>query len=200
MLKQADGMFKMNTDTHLLGEYLTVRKNETVLDIGTNNGALLLYASRFNYKELIGVDINEKAISLAEENMKYNGVKASLFALDVRELKINQVDVIICNPPYFNYRDTNKNVDLKNARHETTLNLDDLFRCYNSLLKDSGRVYMIHRSQRIIEIINTAAKYNLKINKMQFVYDKRCKNAKAVLLEIRKGKSGLITVEEAKYI
>ena len=40
-LKQRKDMFRVNTDTHLLGNFMLVKKNESVLDIGTNNGALL---------------------------------------------------------------------------------------------------------------------------------------------------------------
>ena len=55
-LKQRKDMFRVNTDTHLLGNFMLVKKNESVLDIGTNNGALLLYASRYT-DDLSGVDI-----------------------------------------------------------------------------------------------------------------------------------------------
>ena len=71
-LYQDTEMFRVNSDTRYLGEFLNVKKDETVLDVGTNNGALLLYANLLGCKKLIGVDINEEAIKLCEENMLYN--------------------------------------------------------------------------------------------------------------------------------
>ena len=65
---QDDEMFCINTDTMVLGEFLDIKKKDIVLDIGTNTGALLLYASKFKPKKLIGIDINEKALELAKEN------------------------------------------------------------------------------------------------------------------------------------
>ena len=56
-LYQDDEMIRINTDTEVLGEFLEVYRNDTVLDMGTNQGALLLYASRFNPKKLIGLQM-----------------------------------------------------------------------------------------------------------------------------------------------
>ena len=64
---QDDEMFCINTDTQVLGEFLNIYKQDTVLEIGTNTGALLIYASRFNPKKMIGIDINEKAVELAKK-------------------------------------------------------------------------------------------------------------------------------------
>ena len=50
-LYQDDEMFCINTDTQVLGEFLNIYKQDVVLEIGTNTGALLLYASKFNPKK-----------------------------------------------------------------------------------------------------------------------------------------------------
>ena len=74
-LYQDDEMFCINTDTMVLGEFLEVYRNDVVLDIGTNTGALMLYASLFNPRRLVGIDINNKALELARKNMELNNVK-----------------------------------------------------------------------------------------------------------------------------
>ena len=73
-LYQDDEMFCINTDTQVLGEFLNIYKQDVVLEIGTNTGALLLYASKFNPKKMIGIDINEKALNLAKKNMELNNI------------------------------------------------------------------------------------------------------------------------------
>ncbi|MDI9517795.1 MAG: methyltransferase [Bacillota bacterium] len=200
-LKQLDDMFKMNTDTHLLGNYIDIRPNDVILDIGTNNGALLLYASRHKYKKLIGVDINEKALQCAKENFKLNNIDVEIYNIKVQDLKIDNVDVIICNPPYFtNEKFINKKDEILNARHDIELSLNDLFKSYRSLLKDSGRIYMIYRASKILDIFKYSELHKIKIRKMKFVYDARKDNAISVLLELGKGINTNVIIEKALVI
>ena len=65
-LQQKEDMFRINTDTHLLGNFMKINKQDRVLDIGCNNGALLLYASQYTNK-LVGIDILPEAIELAKK-------------------------------------------------------------------------------------------------------------------------------------
>ena len=100
---QDDEMFCINTDTEVLGEFLNIYREDIVLDIGTNTGALLLYASRFHPKKLIGIDINDRAIEIAKRNMELNNVEATLIKADGNTFKLDkEADVVIMNPPYFN--------------------------------------------------------------------------------------------------
>lgn len=200
-LKQLDDMFKMNTDTHLLGNYIDIRPNDVILDIGTNNGALLLYASRYKHKKLIGVDINEKALKCAKDNFKLNNIDVEIYNIKVQDLKIDNVDVIICNPPYFtNEKFINKKDEILNARHDIELSLNDLFKSYRSLLKDSGRIYMIYRASKILDIFKYSELHKIKIRKMKFVYDARKDNAISVLLELGKGINTNVIIEKALVI
>ena len=48
---QDDEIFRINTDTHLLGKFIDIHRKDVVLDIGTNTGALMLYASLFDPKK-----------------------------------------------------------------------------------------------------------------------------------------------------
>ena len=116
---QDDTMFKMNSDTRNLGDFLELRKNDyTILDVGCNNGALLLYAMIKNKaKHYYGVDVNDKALNLAKENMLVNNVSNfTFFNVDFRELKMEQVDYIVTNPPYFDGDHVSENIDKRRAR------------------------------------------------------------------------------------
>ena len=73
-LYQDDEMIRINTDTEVLGEFLEVYRNDVVLDMGTNQGALLLYASKFTPKKLIGLEINQRGCDLAIKNMELNNI------------------------------------------------------------------------------------------------------------------------------
>lgn len=174
-LYQDTDMFLVNSDTEALGNFLEVYRNDSVLDIGTNQGALLLYASRFNPKKLTGIDINTKALDLAKKNLELNNIKDfELINDDVRNLN-NEYDVIICNPPYFETKEDNlANNKFKNmAKHETTITLHELVKSIDRNLKYNGTLYFLFLTSRLEEVVVTLNKYHLHIKEMKFVYDKK---------------------------
>lgn len=186
-LYQHPKMFRMNTDTGLLGNYLKIPFQARVLDIGTNNGALLLYASTFPYKELVGIDIQPLAIEIAKMNMELNHVtNFQLYVKDIQTFEDSEgFDVIICNPPYFHQQTQNQNKDLALARHDTYLSLQTLFFKVFQLLKNTGAFYFIHRYDRYDEIVNELQHQHLKIVEKKEIYSKPNK-PKVVLFTIKK--------------
>ena len=188
-------MFRINTDTCLLGEFLDFEKNLRVLDIGTNNGALLLYSSLRFPKEMIGIDINDEALKIAKHNLDYNHIKSyKLIYQDIKTyLDIDKFDVIISNPPYFNSSDElkNKNEYLKMARHEEYLTLKELIKSVKNNLKEDGCFYLVHRYSRLNEIIKELDINNLYINKQMTVYDQNKKEPVTALLKISFNKNNV---------
>ena len=171
---QDSELFKINTDTEVLGEFLEVYKEDTVLDMGTNTGALLLYANMFHPKKLIGLEINSRALELAKKNLDENGVtNYELINDDIITYQGNLVDVIICNPPYFKTKEDNKSNDkFKNlAKHESSLTLDLLVKSIARNLKDNGTVFFLYLTSRLDEVVLEFKKNNLTIKEMKFVYD-----------------------------
>ena len=171
---QDSELFKINTDTEVLGEFLEVYKEDTVLDMGTNTGALLLYANMFHPKKLIGLEINSRALELAKKNLDENGVtNYELINDDIITYQGNLVDVIICNPPYFKAKEDNKSSDIfKNlAKHESSLTLDLLVKSIARNLKDNGTVFFLYLTSRLDEVVLEFKKNNLAIKEMKFVYD-----------------------------
>lgn len=176
-------MFRINTDTALLAAFMHIKKGEKVLDIGTNNGALLAVANTCDPAFLYGVDIQEEAIALAKHNMAHHHIEhVELFCGDVCTLELPKVDVIVCNPPYFKIHEKGDNTNAGNlnacaalqiARHEKYLTLDNLCAKVSSLLEEKGRFYMVHRANRIAEIAYILHQHRLEIRTMQFVYDDR---------------------------
>ncbi|MDY5252319.1 MAG: methyltransferase [Erysipelotrichaceae bacterium] len=201
-LKQRQDMFRINTDTHLLGKFMEINKKDRVLDIGCNNGALLLYASQYA-QQLVGIDILNEAIELAKENLAMNKVEARLYNIKAQDFNDEPFDKIICNPPYFNTKDNgnkNSNYFLEVARHDRYLPLDELFACYKRLLKDNGTVYMVHRPSYLAMILDVAKNYKFKCIRMKMIYDQNKQEAVSVLLAFKIGKTDLIKVEKDEII
>lgn len=187
---QHKAMFRSNTDTALLGKFMEVRKKDTVLDIGTNNGALLLYANLHQPKALIGVELQKEACALARYNLAYHHIdNATIIEGNILDITLPPVSCIVCNPPYFKVEDpqkTNQNEQIAKARHETQLDLAALIQKVKVLLEDRGRIYMVHRADRFIDIACMMREAGLEIKKAQFVYDEAKEDARSVLIEAMK--------------
>lgn len=189
-LYQDKDMICINTDTMVLGEFLEVKRKETILDIGTNNGSLLLYASRFNPTKLIGIDINNEALELAKKNLDLNNItNYELHNVDARSYRNTPVDVIVCNPPYFKMSKDSKNSSsfMVLAKHEDSLPLEDLVNTISKNLKDQGKLFFLYQSSRLQELIEMFTKYKLKIKLLTPVYNVNKNNSNVVLIKATKG-------------
>lgn len=201
---QDDEMFCINTDTMVLGEFLYIKKKDIVLDIGTNTGALLLYASKFKPKKLIGIDINEKALELAKENMKLNNItNVELIHADGNTFRNNEeVDVVIFNPPYFKTPSSDKgsNKYLALAKHEDNFPLESMIQCVNRNLRNNGTLYFLFQTTRLNEVLKVLNEKKLVVKKMQFVYDENKENSTVVMLKAVKGAKEGVLVQKPRYI
>lgn len=193
---QDKAVYKVNTDTVFLGRFLDNLAGKTVLDIGTNSGALLLYAHNKSASYLYGVDIHEDALKLAEKNISKYTNNYQLFNCRVQDLKIDRVDTIICNPPFFEMNNVTDDKYIKETMFEESLPLSDLFAAIKRLLKANGMAYLIYQADRFPELFNMCIKYKFKIMKMQFIHDINSKHALRVLVKIKIGPMSKLKVEE----
>ncbi len=195
-LYQDDEMIRINTDTEVLGEFLEVYRNDIVLDMGTNQGALLLYASRFNPKKLIGLEINQRGCDLAKKNMELNNIpNYEIINGDIITYTSTPVDVIICNPPYFKTDPHNKgdNKFLAIAKHEGDLTLDKLIASIKRNLKDNGTLYFLFMTPRLDEVLAELNKNNIIPKVLKFVYDTKKKTSNVFLVKaVKNAKKGLV--------
>ena len=135
------------------------------------------------------------------ESIKENGLedKIKLINGDVRNIRdiFNSefFDIVTCNPPYFKKSDSshlNDNEVKAIARHEITLNLEDVVKSASYVLKNRGVFAMVHRTERMIEIIEVMKKYRLEPKRIQFIYPKKGKNSDLFLIEgVKNGNVGL---------
>lgn len=178
--------FHFNTDTRLLANFLKVNDQETVLDIGTNNGALLLWVDQFEVKKLYGVEVLKEAYDIARLNADtFFQHEHEIIHAPIQEVNVESVDVIISNPPFFTQKETHPNVkmDMRQlGRIEINLTLEELIKHANRLLKSNGRFYFVHRPTRMQEILTTLNQYSFGAKRVAFAYDKD-HECKSILIE-----------------
>lgn len=200
---QRKDMFRINSDTSLLAQFMHIKENEKVLDVGTNNGALLLHAAKRKPQLLYGIDIQKDACEVARYNMEaFHIENVQIECVDFNDFKKRNFDVIISNPPYFKQSANREGEnDMRAiARHEKYLKLETLLQMVAKCLQSNGRFYMVHRVDRLVEIVSLCEQNELAIKTLQVVYDKQDKQAKSLLVEaIYKGKDSL-TMLPPKYI
>lgn len=194
--------FSFSLDSVLLPNFVTLNKNiDTIIDLGCGNAPIPLILSTKTDAKIIGVEIQKDSYDLAKKSIFYNHLddRIELLNIDMKELRhiypSDSIDVITCNPPYFKYLETsNLNEDEHKiiARHEKMITLEEIISLSKFLLKNNGVLAMVHRADRLIEIISLFQKYGLEVKKLRFVYPKINMESNMVLIEGRKnGKVGL---------
>lgn len=203
---QNTDMFNFSLDSVLLPNFVTLNKNiKNVLDIGCGNAVIPIILSTKTDAKIIGVEIQKEVFDLAIKSVKYNNLEEKIEILNnnineyAKELETETFDTITCNPPYFkvssssNYNDS----DYKTiARHEVKLNIEQLIKISKKLLKNKGNLAIVHRPERLIDIIMEMKKNNIEPKRIQYVYPGMDKEANILLIEgVKNGKPGLKVLE-----
>ncbi len=207
---QNDEWFKFSLDSVLLPNFVKIKKNtKKILDIGTGNAVIPILLSTKTEVPILGVEIQRDVYELAKLSICENKLEGQISILceDIKEYTKRQesdcFDLITCNPPYFKIeKNANINDDLHKqyARHEILLDINTLMLSARKLLKNGGALSIVHRPERLMEILLCAKEKNLEPKRIQFVYPKKGKEANIVLMEfIKNGNSGL-KIEEPLYI
>ncbi|MDD3241234.1 MAG: tRNA1(Val) (adenine(37)-N6)-methyltransferase [Bacilli bacterium] len=194
--------FKFSLDSILLAEFATINLNtKKIMDFCTGNAPIPLILSKKTTSIIYGVEIQKDVFELANKSVKFNGLENQiyLYNVDLNELKDNFTsdcfDLITCNPPYFKYNeDSHVNFDTHKliARHEYLVNLDNIIDMSYYLLKSNGRLSLVHRAERLQEIMIKLNNKKFQIKKIQFVHSKINSIGEMVLIEASKnGNPGL---------
>ena len=193
--------FNFSLDSILLPCFVSILpRTKMILDMCTGNAPVPLILSTKTKAKIFGVELQKNIYNLAKESIKINNINnIEIINDDVNNLlnhfETDTFDIITCNPPYFKYKNTSilNNNDVKSlARHEISVTLSDIIKMSKALLKNNGSLCMIHRTERLIEIIDEMRKNNIEPKRVRFIYPKVNSESNLVLIDGRKnGKSGL---------
>ena len=196
--------FCFGMDAVLLSGFAQVKEGENVIDLCTGTGVIpILMAAKYPMAKLYsGLEIQDISVDMASRSVIYNDLKDKVKIVkgDVcvagRLMGLSKYDVVTCNPPYMNENHGLKNPKsvLAIARHEILCTLEDVIRESSRLLKVNGRLYMVHRPQRMVEIFDIMRKYKLEPKKIRLVHPYVDKEANMVLIEAIKGARPMLKV------
>lgn len=196
-------LFCFGMDAVLLSHFANVKKGGRVCDLGSGNGIipLLLYAKKPPCL-ITGVEIQNSGAELFRRNIALNKLCDIITVLegDLRHvsslLPKASFDYVTCNPPYKQDKSgiKSKADALSVAKHEILCTLDDVLKSASYLLRFGGRFSMVHRPNRLCDIISAMRKYNIEPKKMQFVHSKADKPPVLLLIEGQKGSGAFLNI------
>lgn len=198
---QDKNYFNFSLDSVLLPNFvITTPNTKLILDLCTGNAPIPLILSTKTKAKIIGVELQNEIFRLATDSVKINNISnIEIINDDVKNIcksyETDTFDIITCNPPYFKYNNDSilNDNDVKSiARHEIKITLSDIIIIARKLLKNGGSLNIVHRTDRLIEIIEEMRKNNIEPKRIQFIYPKKNSESNIVLIDGRKnGKPGL---------
>lgn len=174
---QIEDGFKFSLDSLLLAEYVKLTDNKKILDMCTGNAPIPLVISLKTNSEIVGFEIQEDIANLAKMSVQENKLEGQIRIIndDINNIgdyyQEEYFDIITCNPPYFKKNSSliNKSDYKSIARHEVKIDLENIFKLSYKYLKSNGILYMVHRPERLDEIIILANKYKINVKEIALI-------------------------------
>lgn len=194
---QSDEVFSFSMDAVLLARFAGIPQRGKILDLCTGNGVIPLLLTTRTKANIEGIEIQPRLADMARRSISMNGLEATVTIRegDLRELVDitghGVYDAITVNPPYMpmNGSDVKLNEHKAIARHELNCTLEEVIQACSKLVRPGGKVSMVHRPQRLGDIMSLLRQYRLEPKRIRFVHPRVHMEANMVLIEaMRDGK------------
>ena len=196
LLQKKDG-FRFGVDAVLLADFAKIKKGEKVLEMGSGTGIIpILLAAKYKPERIEGLEIQEHMAEMGNRSLKVNKLESFVHInhLDLKDATgvfgKAIFDVVVTNPPYMkassgvNCPQEERNI----ACFEVKCTIDDVVNNARDLLRTGGRFYMVHRADRLADIIFAMRNAGLEPKQIRFVQSKpRSKPHLILICGVRNG-------------
>ena len=189
-------LYRFTSDSVLLSKFARVKKNDTIADFCAGSGIVAYHTYALHKNSLPNLpftlfEMQSSLMALAQKTAKLNGFENFSFVegklQDIPEKYREHFSLIVCNPPYERGGLDNECYEKAVCRKEITLTLEEIAKACAFALKFGGRVAMLHRADRVAEVIYTLKKYNMEVKRLQFVCGKEGEKPYLIMVEAVKG-------------
>lgn len=202
--------FCFGIDSVLLSDFAKeIKDNSKVLDLGTGTGIIsILLCGKTKLKEITGIEVQKEVYEMAKRSIKLNNLENRFKIINENILNLNNIfeknsiDAIVTNPPY-----KKKNTGIINesekkliSRHEITAKLEDFIRISKDLLKDKGEFYMVHRAERLVDILNLMREYKIEPKILRMICSNKNAEPKLILVKGIKNAKQFLKLESNLYV
>jgi len=193
----------------LLANFAKVKNKHTVIDLCSGTGIIpFILAGKTEAKSITGLEIQEDMVEMAHRSIKINSLEDRVGFVhgDLKDIELlksfQKADVVTVNPPYKLKNSGILNPKDKNAiaRHEVLCTLEDVIAASRILLKDNGRLFMVHRPERLADILCTMRKYKIEPKTIRMVHPNTKKAPNIVLVEGQRDGGAYLKFEPPLYV
>lgn len=205
---QDDELYTFTSDSVLLSKFATVKKGDIVADFCAGSGVVGLNLMAINpalIKSLTFFELQQPLFSLCQKSIEENGLTETCLAVNTRLQDIDKsynekFSLITCNPPYMKvgHGENNQFEQKALCKSEIALSLNELCFAFNRCLKFGGRVCLVHRADRLVEVITELKNNNIEPKKLQFVCSGDKEPYLFILEGVKGGKSGIKILNSIK--
>ena len=209
IIQNNDG-FKFGIDSVLLSGFAReIRNGAKVLDIGTGTGVIsILLSAKTNLEKIWGIEIQEDVADMARRSVILNNLENKIEIINDNIKNIekyfenNFFDAVVTNPPYQKNNTGLKSEYEKNliSRHEIKCTLEDIIQKSFMVLKDKGEFFMVHRPERLVDILYLMRKNKIEPKNIRFVYPNVLKKPNLVLIKGVKNANEFLKIEKPLII
>ncbi len=207
---QDDSLNMFSVDSNLLASFVSLKSNTTkILDLGTGNAPIPLYLTLRTNATIYGVELQEPIFQLAKKSVKINKREEQIKLLNYNIKEIDKIfefhsfDTVVFNPPFFKCLESshkNPSLSLAISRHEIEATLEDFICASSKMVKNKGNVALVHRPERLSDIIILMRKYKIEPKRIRFVYPNETSASNQVLVEgVYNGKSDGLKILKPLY-
>lgn len=191
---QKSDYFKFSLDSMLLANFVNINMSDSkLLDFCTGNCPIPIILSN-SIKNIVAFEVQKEIYELGDESLKLNNINnVKLINDDIKNIgnyyEEGYFDIITCNPPYFKVIDSsriNDNSVKAIARHEILIKLEDIVSLAYKFLRDKGKLYIVYRPDRLMELLKLFDKYKFGVKKLQCCYNNSDSLSSMILIEAMK--------------
>lgn len=176
---QNKNFFCFGIDSVLISNFCAKNKSASnAVDIGSGSGIIsILIASKTRIKHIYGIEIQNEVAEMSKRSIELNHLedKIEILNIDLKDatkyINPNSIDCVVTNPPYMKNGTGAKNENKQKiiARHEVETTLSEILNISYKLLKDRGEFFMIHRVDRLVDILSEMRAQRLEPKEIQFI-------------------------------
>jgi len=200
--------FCFGIDAVLLANHVKLKPKDRVVDLGTGTGIIpILLAGKSTTCSFQGLEIQSQVFSMAKRSVLLNGLEDRIEILKgdvktVTDLFPKSIyDVVTANPPYMHREGLINPKDAKAiSRHEVACDLEDVVKAASALLRTHGRFYMIHRPNRLVDIMYYMRKHDVEPKELTMIQSKKGKAPNLLIIEGKKGAKRELKIKEPLII
>ena len=199
-LSLPDGAFPLSTDSMVLSDFLRLRANASVLDLGSGGGTLgILLCGKDSRCTVTGVELEEVSHLAALENILRNGLEHRLHSICADLRTVNRFfpsgsfQCCVSNPPYFTGGPASRT---PLARRDDCCSPEELFKAASWALCYGGDFYLVHKPERLGQLCGCAVKEGLEPKRLRLVRHREDGPITLILLQCRKGAKPGLQIEE----